>query len=322
MSEKRQPTRADIVRMRRRQQVEKRITHSTQQAARPLPPVTTRETSSFVAPKRSANPNTRRRYQAAFAMPGMHVKMPSITLPHFEVGWRWLSLFLSILLGAAIYLVFTLPFFQVASANVTGNQRISTAEINAVLASAGQPVFTIMPADLEKRLRLNYPELASASVTLGLPNVLTVNLVERKPVILWQQNGGFTWIDDNGVAFRPRGAAANLISVQALGAPAPGIPSANDPLSPVPFITTDMVKAVKVLAGSVPSGSTMIYDPQYGFGWSDSRGWQVFFGSESKDMALKLQVYQSLVNSLMQRGIYPVFINVQYANAPYYRMSH
>ncbi len=46
----------------------------------------------------------------------------------------------------------------------------------------------------------------------------------------------------------------------------------------------------------------MVYDPQNGLGWTDTRGWQVSFGSNAKDMALKLQVYQSLVNSLTQAG--------------------
>jgi len=65
----------------------------------------------------------------------------------------------------------------------------------------------------------------------------------------------------------------------------------------------------------------IIYDPSNGLGWNDTRGWQVFFGTDAKDMALKVRVYQSLVDSLMARGLYPTFINVAYANAPYYRMS-
>ena len=317
MSEKRELTRAEQVRLRRRQQIQKRpVQSTTQRVARPLPAVTSR---SFVAPKRTAN--TRRRFQAAFSMPGIHVKMPSVALPRFEVGWRLASFFISLLLGVMIYLAWTLPMFQVSVATVTGNQRLSAEEINAVLSSRGQPIFTLMPSDLETRLRLNYPELASAKVSVGLPNVLSVNVTERQPVILWQQNGGYTWIDDGGVAFRPRGSVDGLVSVTALAAPVPGIPSANDALAPVPFMSLDLVKAIKVLAPSLPSGTSMIYDAKYGLGWDDSRGWQVFFGSASKDMTLKLQVYQSLVTSLTSRGITPAFISVQYVNAPFYRMS-
>ena len=318
MSEKRELSRAEQVRLRRRQDSQKRQTQSTLRTARPLPMVTSRNAALL---KQIAKPNTRRRYQAAFSMPGAQVRMPSISLPRLEIGWRLLSFFISLLLGAAIYLAWTLPAFRVVSANVTGNQRVSADEINGVLNSAGQSIFTLLPADLESRLRINYPELASVTVAVNLPNTITVNVVERQPIILWQQNGGYTWIDASGVAFRPRGVADHLISVTALAAPAPGLPSASDRLSPVPYLSMDMLKAIETLAASLPSGTAMIYDPHDGLGWADGRGWQVFFGSDAKDMTLKLQVYQSLMASLTARGIAPAFISVQYVNAPYYRMT-
>ncbi len=321
MSEKRELTRAETVRMRRKQQSQKRLTQSSVLATRPLPPVTSRESQGYAMPKRSANPNVNRRYQASISLAGVHVQMPAISMPRTDFGWRWLSLFLSLAFSVAIYLMWTLPEFRVSAATVNGNQRLSAEEINAVLNVAGQPVFNMTPLDLETRLRLNYPELASANIAVTLPNALTVNVTERKPIIVWQQNGGYTWIDADGVAFRPRGAAENLISVAAIAAPAPGLPSANDPLSPVPFLSQDMVEAIQTLAPSVPAGTPMIYDPAYGLGWNDDRGWQVFFGTDAKDMVLKLQVYQAMVASLTQHGIYPTFISVQYVNAPYYRMS-
>lgn len=95
----------------------------------------------------------------------------------------------------------------------------------------------------------------------------------------------------------------------------------NDPLSPLPYLSAEMVKAIETLAPKVPAGTTMIYDHQNGLGWSDSRGWKVTFGDDPQDMALKLQVYQSLVASLAQQGVTPAFISVQYVNAPYYRIS-
>lgn len=316
MSEKRELSRAEQVRLRRRLESQKRQTHSVSRATRPSPMITSR---NITQETRMARP--RRRFQAAFAMPGVQVHMPRIALPRFEIGQRWLSFFIILLLGAMIYLAWTLPVFRVTSAHVVGNQRISADEINGVLGSAGQPIFTLLPSEMESRLRINYPELASVKVSVGLPNAITVNVVERQPVIAWQQNGGYTWIDADGIAFRPHGTADNLISVTALAAPAPGLPSTNDPLSPVPFLSMDMVKAIKTLASNIPAGTAMIYDPHNGLGWADGRGWQVFFGTDAKDMTLKLQVYQSLITSLTSRGITPAFISVQYVNAPYYRMT-
>ena len=321
MSEKRELNRAEIVRMRRKQQAQKRETKSYELATRPLPPVTTRTSANYAAPKRTAKANTRRRFQSSLSLPGLDVQMPAISMPSFEVGWRLLSFFLAVTLSIGLYLAWTLPMFRVVTAQVHGNQRLSSDEINAVLNSSGQPIFTLMPTDLETRLRLNYPELESAEVTLSLPNLVSVYVTERHPVILWQINNGYTWIDKNGVAFRPRGAADHLISVVALGAPTPGFPSKDNVLSPVPYMSADMVNAIKALAPDVPAGTTMVFDPRYGLGWADNHGWKAVFGTNPKEMALKWQVYQALVNSLLQRGIQPAFISVQFVNAPYYRMS-
>jgi hypothetical protein len=321
MNGKRDLTRAEQVRTRRRQQPQKRPLQNSAVVSRSLPPVVSRSGLTNVTQQKAVTPNTARRFQTAFSMAGFELRMPAVRLPNVQVKSRLLSLFLSLFLGAAIYLGLTLPEFRVAAALVTGNQRLSATEINSVLSSSGQPIFTIVPGDLETRLRLNYPELTSAHVILSLPNIMSVKIVERQPVILWQQNGGITWIDQNGVAFRPHGSAANLIKVNALAAPSPGLPVVNDPLSPLPYLSADMVKGIETLAPNVPAGTTMIYDPQDGLGWSDSRGWKVTFGNDPQDMALKLQVYQSLVASLVKQGVTPVFISIQYVNAPYYRMS-
>jgi hypothetical protein len=147
-----------------------------------------------------------------------------------------------------------------------------------------------------------------------------VNLVERHPVIRWEQGGGYTWIAEDGVAFRPRGDMPELISVIADAAPVVDL-SASDPMNPTPYISTDMVQALKGLATHVPPGMVIIYDPKFGFGWDDPRGWRAYFGTSSEDVELKIRVYESMVNSLTQRGIRPALINVTYPTAPYYRMS-
>jgi cell division septal protein FtsQ len=233
---------------------------------------------------------------------------------------RLLSFLVVALIASAIYFAYTLPYFQVTQAKVTGNQLISAEELSAAMSITGQPIFLLRPSDLETRLRLNYPELASARVSVSLPNVVNVDVVERKPVVRWEQGGGYTWIAEDGVAFRPRGENPELISVMAVSAPALDL-RATDPLNPVPFISTDMIQALKGLGTHVPPGMPILYDPTLGFGWNDPRGWSVYFGTSSLDIELKMRVYETLVNSLTQRGIRPVMINVTYPTAPYYRIQ-
>ncbi len=321
MSTSRERTRADTVRLRRREQARKRVTHSSAMATRPLPPITSRGGMSYAGTERATIPSTRRKYQAALSMPGIEVSMPAIHLTSTGARSRLISLVLTLLFGTCLYLLATLPEFHAAPARVVGNQRITTEDVNGVLGTTGESIFMLTGADLEKKLRLNYPDLEAAHVTIALPNVITVSIVERQPVVLWQQGNGYTWIDASGVAFRPRGEVGNLVPVVALAAPPAPTGAVVDPLSPVPYVSPDLVKAIQTIAPDVPQGSILEYDPKYGLGWSDSRGWKVFFGDTAKDMPMKLQVYASLVNDLTQKGIQPTFISVQYANAPYYRIS-
>ncbi len=321
MRDRTERTRAEAVRLRRREQTQKRVAKSSVMATRPLPPITSRDGMSYAGPQRTAGPTTRRKFNSSLSMPGIEVRMPAIQISSAGLRSRLFSILLSLLLGAALYLAATLPEFRAAPAQVTGNQRISAQDINTVLGSTGQSIFMLTGGDLEKRLRLNYPDLEAARVTIGLPNTVTVSVVERQPVLLWQQGNGYTWIDANGVAFRPRGTPGNLILVAAFAAPPAPTAVTGDPMSPAPYISPDLVRAIQTIAPAVPQGITVEYDPKYGLGWPDSRGWKVFFGTDVSDMPLKLEVYKSLVDSLAQKGIQPAFISVQYANAPYYRMK-
>ncbi len=319
MSDKPEISRAELVRQRRAQRAVKELQQTTQRALKPIKPVTSRAvpTRLIAKPVRVDKP---RRFNVALGLPEIHLHKPSVSAPNIFSRWRVVSFSIAILLSAAIYLGLTLPYFHVPSATVLGNNRIGREEIETVLGLVGQSIFTVQPDEMAARLRMNYPELASVEVNAYLPNHVYITLTERQPVIVWKQGEGYTWIDSVGVAFRPRGDVAGLISVTASTLPPVGVVTSNDPLSPPPFMQKELVDAILVLAPTIPAGSTMIFDPVYGLGWKDSRGWQAFFGTSSRDMALKIRVYQSLVDSLASRGRIPEFISVVYPDAPFYRM--
>jgi len=321
MSEKQELSRSELVRLRREKENAQRMQRIVREATRPLPPVTTRaKRSALVSKEKAGRPkqNARRRFQ--IALPHLpRANFRSISIPRPRFGWRFFSFILSGVLGLALYFAFNLPQLRVNEAQVVGNQIITPADINSVLSIAGQPIFMLTPSDLETRLRLNFPELVSVRVEVSLPDLVTVIVSERRPVIRWEQGGSYTWIAEDGVAFKPRGEKPELISVVAESAPPVG-GSAADPLNPAPFISTEMVQALKGLAGHVPLGVPILYDAGLGFGWNDPRGWRVYFGVTAFDVELKMRVYESLVNSLTQRGIRPAMINVTFPTAPYYRM--
>jgi hypothetical protein len=321
MSNKRETTRAEFVRSRREQEHTKRLQRASKIVARVTPSTPTRAAKRNARPARKPARAGGRRFQIAIPqMPRPNVG--SFGIPRLRLGWRVLSFFLTALLGAALYLAFNHPSLRVTEARLTGNQLLTPAEIDAALNISGEPAFLLTPSELETRLRLNFPELASVRVTVSLPNLVSVNVTERQPIIRWEQGGGYTWISEEGIAFRPRGELAGLISVVALTAPpVDGIVSSPDPLTPAPFISTGMVQALKGLVAYVPPGATIIYEAGNGFGWNDPRGWRVHFGTRAGDVQLKMRVYETMVNSLTERGIRPALINVMYPTAPYYRMN-
>lgn len=331
MSEKKDLTRSDLVRLRREQDSSKRVERAKKVVTRSAPPVTTRARQENVhSTRRSARSgsgtsrtgrNSRRRFQIALLPIAPDAEMRGLSISRPRLGPRLLSFFAVALLGAALYFAFNLPQLRVTAAQVTGNRMLTPAEINTSLNIPGKPAFLLIPSELEKQLRLSYPELLSAKVEVTLPNTVLVQITERQPVIRWQQGDGYTWVSEDGIAFRPHGEDASLISVVALSAPPTEVNVSSDPLTPAPFISSEMVQALKGLNGHVPQGVPILYDAGSGFGWNDPRGWRVYFGTSARDVELKMRVYESMVASLTQRGIRPVLINVTYPAAPYYRIS-
>lgn len=323
MSGRERPTRADLVRQRRKQQEIRRLTRAAPSASLPTPTLPRRGVTLDASTQR-VTPSAKavRTYEAAAAPVATSMRDAlAPALPRVRLGWRLLSFFLAALFGAGIYFAWTLPQFRVSAARLVGHQMLSAEEVESVLRLNGAPIFVVVPAEAERALRLNFPEITSVEVSVELPNEVIAVITERQPVIRWEQGGAYTWVDAEGVAFRPRGERNDLVVVSASGAPPAGSRSASDPLAPVPFLSAEIIESIRQLAPYVPQGSVLLYDPKYGMGWVDARGWTVWFGSKSAETEMKLRVYNALVDSLAQRGITPSFINVAYPNAPYYRVG-
>ncbi len=320
-------SRADQVRLRREQDSRTRVERARKKSTR-TPAAESRRQAGIAVPQSRRSTaqtgngrSTRRRFQNALLPVAPDAELRGISISRPNLGKRLPSFLVVALLATALYFAFTMPQLRVAQAQVSGNQILTPSELNEALSITGQPAFLLIPSELEKRLRLQFPELAAAKVDIELPNTVSVQVVERRPVVRWEQGDGYTWVSEDGIAFRPHGDLPGLITVTALSAPPiEGIVS-SDPLTPAPFLAPDMVKSVKELAGHVPPGVTILYDESFGFGWNDPRGWKVYFGTTARDMELKMRVYESMIASLTQRGIQPALINVTYPTAPYYRLS-
>jgi len=266
---------------------------------------------------RAAKKPHRNGYDIAFTLGRADVRAPALNLP--QLGTRWVSAALTLVLGFMLYSMWTASPFKVRAAELRGNQRLSMAEINSTLGMIDQPIFKAVPDQMEADLRTAYPDLESVNVHVGFPNRITVDLKERTPVIVWYQNGYVTLIDSSGVAFPLRGEVPGLIQVTANGAPTAILPDPALSIHDQKFIAPEMVQALTVLASDVPAGMPMIFDPQYGMGWQDPRGWTVYFGQNTKDIPMKKVVYQAILDTIIPQGVQPTLISVEYLNAPFYK---
>jgi cell division protein FtsQ len=266
--------------------------------------------------KRPQNSN-RQGYDFTFSLGRTAVRAPVLSLPN--LGSRWVSAGLTLLLVLLLYTMATANAFTVGTVELTGNQRLSTADVNASLGLIGQPSFTAIPSKIEEDLRIAFPDLADVKVKVGFPNSLQVAVVERMPILVWYQDGQPNWIDPNGFAFKPRGEVPGLVQIAASGDPPKPQEDPKKSDYEQAFIEPAMVQAILTLQPQVPEGAPMVFDPKYGMGWQDPQGWFVYFGQNTADIAMKKIVYQAILDTFSQKGIKPTLVSLAYLDAPFYK---
>jgi hypothetical protein len=161
-----------------------------------------------------------------------------------------------------------------------------------------------------------------------------IQATERTPVLRWINDSGEHWVDQSGVIFPARGDGSGLPLVQAdilpgvtedmlaiLAGVRTTAPDKNGEINPVK-LDPKLVKALISLSKDVPEGQVLLYQEDHGFGWTDSHGWVVYFGSEVEDLQQKQVVYQALSNYLVNNGIQATMVSVEFLHAPYYRAEH
>jgi hypothetical protein len=234
-------------------------------------------------------------------------------------------------MGFALVTLWNSSTFKVSGAQLTGNVRITEAEINSFVPFIGKPIFSTVPEVIKDELVTRFPDIETISVKVSLPNKVSVHITERIPIFVWQyQDGTAEWVDAQGYKFPKRGEIENLVTISAYGDPplnqveSTVLAESADSTTPVPveqhnFLEPSMIKAITELIALAPQGAVISYDPGYGLGWSDPRNWRVYFGENTENISEKLMIYQAIIDKLTLEGIQPTMISVEYLEAPFYR---
>jgi hypothetical protein len=289
-----------------------------------------------ILPRTSSRP--RRVYTVAFQNTGRAYSVPA---PTIRLGWRALSGLLVAGLIALIFFALNSEQFKVEKPVIEGATRVSVNDIEAVLKFNGRSVFTIDPFAARIELEKSFPELQQVSVLVGFPNQVSVSFSERTPVLAWKVKDQTLWIDAQGTIFNARGTAPKeLLTITSTDNPPQKVvappPDATLDVSGTPTATPDnsakaapqpvlmdpqIMDSALLLSGHMPKNTNLVYSEKEGLGWHDSRGWDVYFGKTLDDLEMKISMYQAIIDQLNQKGITPSYVNLEFLNAPYYRVE-
>ena len=287
----------------------------TRRPTTPLPAVTRRKNARYMPLKKK----------------GAELQVPN--MPRIEFGWRIISGAVFILSLAVIISFASLGTFQVSTIQLRGAQRLTVDNLLSELDLVGTSIIRVNPDQVRSTIEEHFHDLSAVSVSVGLPANITIQVVEREPVILWQQDSQTLWIDQEGVMFPVNGEEEVLQTVLAVGDP----PSAPQVFTPevdedtgeishlleqsFPRTTEDFVRTVLSISNYIPDGIPLHYNAQFGLGWQDPQGWLVYFGRDTTNIDMKLAEYETIIGALAAENMTPTMISLEFLHAPYFRLE-
>ncbi len=327
MPRKRQDTltRAERIRQRRQQQAAQAKPARKPRRRQPKPAAATATANTTpvvvsrygVVGEAVAQPAGRVRRQVRVAR-GKHTALVT-SVPWVSLGWRWVSLGLSLFLFAVLLALWYAPIFRVDVPEIRGVHYLDAGRVADALPVRQKPIFALSPQELADTLT-RFPAIKHATVTVAFPNRVVVTVEERQPVLVWQSTRRNWWVDADGVAYAPMAeeAPAGTLVVKASEMPfdaaelQPGL---------LQLLSPAQVAALQTLSRYVPEGTPLVYHPRYGVGWQAEEGWHVYVGQELSQMEQRMALYQAIAAWLKAQDIHPALVSVASLKAPYYRME-
>jgi hypothetical protein len=315
-----------------RQESRKNTTHTpfvgsaTRKQTKRKVPVTRRTTQIPPMVKRQG-----RKVNVPLRTSGAELQLPAF--PQLQLGWRFISGAIFFLSLAVVFSFSSLNTFEVSAINLQGSQRLSSEAILSQIDMAGKAIISIKPGEIEEEIGENFPSLDMIKVSAGLPASVNIQVSERVPIILWQNDESSLWIDSEGITFPIRGEAETLLTVAANGNP-PEIEVVGETETTqneenlsilqeqrYPRTSSEFVEGMLSLSDYLPEEAVLQYDPQFGLGWQDPRGWLVYFGSDISEIEMKLAEYEVIITTLQEQNLNPALISLEFLHSPFYRME-
>lgn len=222
--------------------------------------------------------------------------------------WRIFSGLIVASLMLVLALFFSSDAFFIHSIAVGGLRYLTESDIFALSGIANTHVFWVDPQEVRTRI-LQSPTIANATVNVGWGTPMVQIVVEeREPALVLEQAGIATWIDLQGRVMRQREDRPDLLRVMNDNSLA-GVPEGR--------VDTSMIAGALQLHSLMPELPALRYNLEYGLGYNDARGWEVWFGTGT-DMPEKILIYNAIVEDLQRENFVPASVYVIDPDHPYY----
>jgi hypothetical protein len=233
---------------------------------------------------------------------------PQVMSRRSFVSWRIFSGLIVASLVLVLALFFSSDAFFIRSIAVGGLHYLTDSEIFALSGIANTHVFWVDPQEVRERI-LQSPTIANATVNVGWGTPMVQILIEeREPAVVWEQAGIATWLDVQGRVMRQREDRPDLLRVTNDNSLA-GVPDGR--------VDANIVTGALQLHDLLPDIPGLRYNEDYGLGFNDARGWEVWFGI-GINMPEKILIYNAIVDDLQRDNFIPTAVYVIDPDHPYY----
>lgn len=219
------------------------------------------------------------------------------------------GVFTMVLLILMFYMLFTNPALFVYSAEIKGNIAISTREIYTASGVDSQSVFWLNPAKVAENI-MKLPNIKWASVSISLPAHVSIQVVERRPQLVWETGETLWWVDEEGTIVPPKADIdKEMLRI---------IDEDRQPLEAGYQVDLSIINGAQALRILAPNVSVVRYTRAQGLIVATPEGWPVYLGDGS-NMRAKLVVLSAILPEVRQEETEPAYIDLRNPLRPIYK---